>query len=151
MPEIRIVTRIQAPRESVFDLARSVDVHLKSTAHTGERVVNGRTSGLFETDDVVTWEAVHLGIRQQLTVKIMQVRFPEFLEDVMVKGAFAEMRHQHIFESAAGATVMTDIFYYQSPFGLLGKLADTLFLVTYMRKLLIRRNAEIKALAEGKP
>jgi ligand-binding SRPBCC domain-containing protein len=150
MPEIKIVTRIQASREIVFDLARSVEVHLQSTAHTGERVVNGRTSGLFEENDVVTWEARHLGIRQRLTVKITQVRFPEFFEDVMVKGAFAAMHHEHIFESEPGATRMTDIFYYKSPFGLLGKLADTLFLEAYMRRLLVRRNAVIQALAEVK-
>lgn len=150
MPEIRIVTRIQASRETVFDLARSVEVHLQSTAHTGERVVNGRTSGLFEAGDVVTWEARHLGIRQRLTVNITQVRFPDFLEDVMVKGVFAEMRHKHIFETESGTTVMTDIFYYKSPFGLLGKLADGLFLKAYMRNLLLKRNAEIKSLAERK-
>ena len=117
MPEIRIVTRIHAAREIVFDLARSVDVHLQSTAHTRERVYSGRTSGLFETGDVVTWEAWHLGFRQRLTVKVVQVNPPDFLEDVMVKGAFSEMRHQHIFESESGATRMTDIFYYKSPLG----------------------------------
>jgi ligand-binding SRPBCC domain-containing protein len=151
MPEIRIVTRIQALQETVFDLARSVEVHLQSTAHTVERVVSGRTSGLFEAGDLVTWEARHLGVRQRLTVKITQVRFPDFLEDSMIKGAFSEMRHQHIFESESGATVMTDIFYYKSPLGLLGKLADKLFLEAYMRKLLLKRNAAIKALAEAKP
>jgi ligand-binding SRPBCC domain-containing protein len=149
MPEIRIVTRIQASRETVFDLARSVDVHLQSTAHTGERVVNGRTTGLFEANDVVTWEARHLGIRQRLTVKITQVCFPDFLEDIMVSGAFAEMSHQHIFESHAGATVMTDIFYYKSPLGWLGKLADNLFLEAYLRNLLVKRNTIIKTLAEA--
>jgi ligand-binding SRPBCC domain-containing protein len=148
MPEIRIVTRIQASRETVFDLARSVEVHLKSTAHTEERVVSGRISGVFEEGDIVTWEARHLGIRQRLTVKITQVRFPDFLEDVMMKGAFAEMRHQHFFESQSEATVMTDIFYYKSPLGLLGKLADKLFLEMYMRNLLLKRNAVIKVLAE---
>lgn len=149
MPEIRIVTRIQATREVVFDLARSVEVHLKSTAHTGERVVQGRTSGLFETGDIVIWEARHLAVRQKLTVKIIQVQFPEFLEDVMVRGIFADMRHQHIFESTPEGTIMTDIFYYKSPLGWLGKLADILFLKIYMRNLLQKRNAVIKRLAEA--
>jgi ligand-binding SRPBCC domain-containing protein len=149
MPEIRIVTHIQAPRETVFDLARSVEVHLQSTAHTGERVVMGRTVGLFETGDVVTWEARHLGVRQRLTVKITEVRFPDFLQDVMVRGVFSEMRHQHMFESKSGATWMTDIFFYKAPLGLLGKLADKLFLEAYMRNLLLKRNAVIKAMAEA--
>lgn len=149
MPEIRLVTRIQAAREIVFDLARSVEVHLQSTTHTGERVVAGRTSGYFEAGDQVTWEARHLGVWQRLTVKISEVRYPEYLEDVMLKGAFAAMRHQHIFEVESGATRMTDIFYFKSPLGVLGSVADKLFLESYMRKFLLKRNEHIKALAEA--
>jgi ligand-binding SRPBCC domain-containing protein len=148
MPEIWLDTFIKAKPEVVFDLARSVDVHLNSMTHARERVVQGKTSGLFEAGDVVTWQARHLGVMQHLTVKITEVWPPEFLEDVMVRGAFAEMRHQHFFEATDGGTKMTDKFFYRSPLGILGKMADRLFLERYMRDLLISRNAAIKALAE---
>ena len=44
---------------------------------------------------------------------------------------------------------MTDIFDYKSPLGLLGKLADTLFLEQYMTNLLSDRNRVIKEFAES--
>lgn len=149
MPEIRIVSHINAPQERVFDLARSVQVHLQSTTKTNERVVAGRFAGLFEAGDVVTWEATHLGVRQQLTVKITEMVYPQFFEDVMVKGAFAQMRHQHKFETTGEITTMTDIFCYTSPLGLLGRLADKIFLQAYMSRFLVQRNALIKSLAEA--
>jgi len=68
MPLIELSTLISAPRERVFDLARSIDGHQDSTEGTHERAIAGRTSGLIGLDDEVTWEARHLGLRQWLTV-----------------------------------------------------------------------------------
>ena len=44
---------------------------------------------------------------------------------------------------------MTDIFDYQSPFGIFGKLVDLIVLKKYMTKLLIKRNDTIKEFAES--
>lgn len=148
MPIIKLSTEIKAPQSLCFDLSRSVELHLQSTQETQERVVAGRTTGFFEEGDVVTWEAIHFGIRQQLTVKITKVQHPDFFEDVMLKGAFANMEHQHYFEEYGEFTIMRDVFTYRSPLGLLGILADKLFLENYMRKFLVKRNDCIKKLAE---
>ena len=43
---------------------------------------------------------------------------------------------------------MKDIFIFESPFGVLGKLVNSLFLKNYMFKLLIERNRVIKEYAE---
>jgi hypothetical protein len=45
---IELITTIAAPPGPCFDLARSIDLHLESTAGTGEKAVAGRTSGLIE-------------------------------------------------------------------------------------------------------
>ena len=66
MPVIELTTYIEAPIERVFDLARSVDAHTASTSQSKERAVAGRTSGLIEQDETVTWEATHFGIKQSL-------------------------------------------------------------------------------------
>ena len=44
---------------------------------------------------------------------------------------------------------MIDIFDYESPFGILGKLADKLLVKQYMNKLLKERNQIIKEYAES--
>lgn len=57
MPTITLVTIINAPVQTVFDLARSIDMHRHSMAHTNEKPVAGRLSGLIEDGGTVTREA----------------------------------------------------------------------------------------------
>ena len=64
MPIIEHEITINAPIHICFDLARDVDVHTETTAKTKERAIAGVTTGLMENGDTVTWEAVHLGIKQ---------------------------------------------------------------------------------------
>ena len=59
------------------------------------------------------------------------------------------MKHTHRFSRKGEGTTMVDIFEFTSPFGLLGKLADFLFLEKYMTHFLILRNMELKNIAEG--
>jgi ligand-binding SRPBCC domain-containing protein len=150
MTRITLETLINAPIETCFDLSRNADVHLLSTTHTQERVVAGRASGLFELGDEVTWEAVHLGVRQRLSTKITKFDTPVFFEDTMQKGAFKSMRHEHHFCKIPEGTLMTDVFEYEAPFGLAGKIFGRLYLKQYMIRLLRIRNNLIKELAEQK-
>lgn len=112
MPVIRLHTPIKAPAEIVFNLSRSVDLHTLSTAQTNEKAIAGRTSGLMEHGETVTWEATHFGIRQKLSSKITEYHFPYHFTDEMIAGIFKSFKHEHIFEydTQSGLTLMTDIF-----------------------------------------
>jgi ligand-binding SRPBCC domain-containing protein len=149
LSRIEIATRISASRERIFDLARSVDAHLASTARTKERVVGGRTSGLMELGDEVTWRARHFGIEQELTARIVAFDRPRHFRDSMVRGAFARFDHDHFFEDAGeGITTMRDVFDFDAPLGLFGRLANALFLERYMRRFLLERARVLRELAE---
>lgn len=150
MPVIHLETEIHAPIELVFDLARSIDLHMMSLKHTNEKAIAGRRSGLVEQGDTVTWEAKHLGITQQLTSRITDVVPHSFFADEMERGAFKSFRHEHRFEKLPyHSTRMKDVFDYTSPLGVLGKLADHIFLKNYMTRLLELRNATLKTVAEN--
>ena len=149
MPVIELSTVIRAPRERVFDLARSIDAHQDSTGGTEERAVAGVTRGLIGMNEEVTWEARHFGVRQRLTVRVTAFERPAHFRDVMISGAFSSMAHDHTFEQHPEGTLMKDRFEFASPLGILGKVADWLFLTTYMRRFIIRRNAVLKQLAES--
>lgn len=148
MATIHLTTSIHAPINACFDAARSVDAHLSSAIGTNEKVIAGRMTGLFEAGDIVTWEARHLGIRQRLTVEISRMIEPTFFEDKMLKGAFKSMRHEHHFAEGNGFTMMTDLFQYETPFGILGALFDKLYLESYMRRFLQKRNLHLKRVLE---
>ncbi len=149
MPVIHLTTVIAAPRERVFDLARSIDAHQASAGHTGERAVAGVTTGLIGAGEEVTWEARHLGVKQRLRVRITSCERPHRFQDVMLQGAFSMMCHDHGFAERDGQTVMTDRFEFRSPLGPLGSLVDRFFLTGYMRRFLETRNAILKRMAES--
>lgn len=148
MPRIELTTIINAPIEKVFDLTRSIDLHMESTKQTGEQAIAGRTSGLIELGETVTWRARHFGIWQTLTSKITAFERPAFFADEMAQGAFKSFRHEHHFDSIDGQTIMKDLFVFESPFGMLGRLFNWLVLTRYMTKLLTERNRVTKESAE---
>lgn len=148
MPTIYLETKIEADINKVFDLSRSIDLHKKSMVHTNEIAIAGKTSGLIELNETVTWEATHFGVRQQLTSKVTQVIKPYVFVDEMVSGAFKSFKHIHYFEQKDKITTQYDVFIYESPLGILGKIADSLFLKRYMKRLLEKRNRDIKEQAE---
>jgi len=149
MPTIRLQTKIKVKREIVFDLARSIDLHKISTEQTKEEAIAGKTSGLIELNESVTWRAKHFGLYQNLTSKITAFNRPISFTDEMISGAFKGFKHEHHFQDFNGETVMIDIFDYKSPLGILGKLADQLFLEKYMTALLTERNRIVKEYAES--
>ena len=186
MPLIHLTTKIYAPLPLVFDLARNIDFHQESASETQEKAIAGRTSGLMELGETVTWQAMHFGIKQRLTTQLTAMNAPHSFRDEMIYGAFKSIKHEHFFylESAStslrtghsyhknttdrhnkpsrahekmnspekqkGATIMVDLFHFQSPLGIVGKLANVLFLKQYMSHFLRVRNEAIKRKAESR-
>jgi ligand-binding SRPBCC domain-containing protein len=145
-------TLIAAPIARVFDLARSVEVHLAGNTHFSEQAVAeaGATTGLLALSDTVTWRARHFFIRQRLTSQITAYDRPHYFQDTMLRGAFRSMQHDHHFRSlATGDTEMRDVFRFAAPIPLLGRIAETLVLRRYMQALLHERNAVIQQIAES--
>jgi ligand-binding SRPBCC domain-containing protein len=149
MSTIHLTTFVAAPTQRVFDLARSIDLHRKSMAHTGEEAIAGTTSGLIGLHETVTWKAKHLRRVRVLKSKITAMEPPLSFTDEMVDGDFKSLRHEHHFKSIANGTLLIDIFTYEAPYGSLGRLADRLFLTRYMKNLLETRNKTIKEYAES--
>jgi len=128
MPNLLIETRIRAPIDICFDLARDVDAHAESAAFSSERVVEpGRTHGLLEVGDR-----------------------PQRFVDEMIQGAFKRLRHVHEFEFKNGITTMRDTLEWEPPFGFIGRLADFLFLRRHMRWFVSTKQSALKTIAESR-
>jgi ligand-binding SRPBCC domain-containing protein len=149
MTIIQLTTEIAGNAAQCFDIARDIDAHKLSTAKTNERAVAGKTTGLCELGDTITWEANHFGIKQNLTVEITNYNRPLFFEDKMLRGAFKSMRHEHHFEEVNGKTLMKDYFEYEVPFGIFGVFFDKVILKRYMTNFLLTRNLVLKSIIEG--
>jgi ligand-binding SRPBCC domain-containing protein len=147
---IRVVTDMPASPERCFDLARDAAAHVRSASDTGERIISGRASGLFELGDEVTFEARHFGIRQRLTSRITAFDRPNFFQDRMLRGAFRFLEHDHRFQALPnGRTRMTDELRFIVPLGWLGWPVGQWVIRPHLRRFLETRGRFLCSLAEG--
>lgn len=144
MQTITVETMIRASIERCFDAARDLDLHVRSLTHTDERAVAGRTSGLIELGEEVTWRGRHFGISQHFTSRITAYDRPRHFQDAMQRGAFRSFVHDHFFIEEAGLTRMTDVLAFSAPFGILGRLTEKLVLRRYLTRLLQTRADAIR-------
>ena len=150
MAAVRLSTRIDAPPERVFDLARSVDLHVETMAGTDEAAVAGVTSGLLGPGDDVRWRARHFGVEFTLDAHVAEYDRPHYFRDVMTDGPFASLSHEHVFEPTDdGGTVMRDVVTFRLPFWPVGWLADRALVEEHLTDLLTDRNVRLREVAES--
>ena len=141
---------IDAPRERVFafyndpdNLAKitppGISVELLSRPDrpgAGESVKIRIKRGPFST----TWEAF-------FSIYDPPLRFV----DEQRGGPFRQFRHEHRFEEASsGTTRMIDSIDYEPPFGVLGRIANALFIERELRTMLDYRHEKTRELLESK-
>ena len=95
-----MVTLVRAAPEKVFDLELDADVHAASLAGSGERATTSTGRPGLALGDEVTFTARHLGRAWRLTSRITAYERPHRFVDEQVRGPFASMRHEHLFEDA---------------------------------------------------
>jgi ligand-binding SRPBCC domain-containing protein len=149
MRSVHLQTVIAAPIGDCFGLSLSVDAHAASMRASGEQAIGGVTSGIMKLGDSVTWRARHFGLVFRMTSAITEYQPPERFVDEQQNGPFRRWWHEHTFTTLAnGQTQMIDVVQFQSPFGLLGYIADRVVLSRYMPHLLRQRNAWLKSTLE---
>lgn len=148
MPVIHLTTFIEAPAERVFDLSRNIELHKESMKPHKEEAVSGVRFGLIEKEDTVTWKAKHFFKTRFLRSKITAMKIPNMFIDEQIEGDFKMMKHEHHFKPCDNGTIMIDLFYFESPYGMLGRWFNSLYLTKYIRRLLEERNKTIKDFAE---
>ncbi len=77
-----------------------------------------------------------------------------WFQDTQERGRFAFFQHDHwlreqIDPDGTSTTVLEDEVHFRLPFGALGRLTSRLILLPYVRRLVQRRFATLKELAEG--
>ena len=78
--------------------------------------------------------------------EITHVKEKEFFVDEQRLGPYRMWHHEHIFKIKEDGVLMTDIITYIPPFGLLGKLANNLFIKRRINKIFDYRSQIIERL-----
>ena len=149
MTTIIITTKIKSPIETVFDTARNIDIHQLSAIKSNEKAIDGKTSGLIELNETVTWSGKHFGLNLMHKSKITQFKFPTYFVDEMEEGHFKSFKHEHFFQTEKNYTVMIDRLDYETPYGFLGIIFDKIILKKYLTNFIKTRNEILKNLAEN--
>jgi ligand-binding SRPBCC domain-containing protein len=142
-------TLVDATIERVFDLSLDIDSHLASMAASKERAVAGVLTGHIGFGQSVTWRATHFGVPFTMTSKITELDRPNRFVDQQTKGPFHSFRHEHLFTTVEGRTLMTDRVEFVAPVGPVGRALELLVLERYLRRLIRIRGLHIKAEAES--
>ncbi len=136
-----------APIERCFLLSTSVEIvqhELKM------RPVRGRTSGLVSKGGTIRWQGRQLGLPQFHESLIDAYEPPVFFRDRMIAGRFASFSHAHSFEDHGhDGVLLRDELHFTMPWGWAGQIAGALLLVPHIRRLLHRRFALLKHIAES--
>ncbi|PKP17557.1 MAG: cell division protein [Bacteroidetes bacterium HGW-Bacteroidetes-23] len=149
MTTIIVTTKIKAPIEIVFDIARNIDIHQLSAAKSNEKAIDGKTSGLIELNETVTWSGRHFGLQLLHKSRITHFTFPSYFVDEMEEGHFKSFKHEHFFQFENDYTVMIDRLDYETPYGVLGLFFDKIILKRYLTNFIIHRNNILKNIAEN--
>ncbi|MBE8727661.1 SRPBCC family protein [Flavobacterium hungaricum] len=148
MTTIQLTTKINAPIQIVFDTARDIDLHQKSTASLNEKAIAGVTTGLINEGETVTWKGRYFGFYLTHKTRIIKMELYNYFLDEMEEGKFKSFKHKHYFKEVNGVTIMTDLLQYETPFGIFGKLFDVLTLKKHLTKFLLERNKILTETAE---
>jgi ligand-binding SRPBCC domain-containing protein len=150
MPRLFILrdeTEVHASIERCFLLSTSIELVQRELRMAP---VRGRTSGLVAAGDTILWKGRQFGLPQFHESLIEAFNPPVFFSDRMIAGRFATCAHDHHFtDSGNQTTVMADELRFSMPFGWLGAWIGEHIVAPHIRRLMRRRFALLKRIAEG--
>jgi len=87
-----------------------------------------------------------LGIKMNWVTEITHVKDMEYFVDEQRFGPYALWHHQHHFKEIKGGVHMTDILTYAIPYGILGRLANTILVDKEVKKVFAYREQAVNDL-----
>jgi ligand-binding SRPBCC domain-containing protein len=100
---------------------------------------------------IITYKiAPLLGIKMNWMTEITHVKAGEYFVDEQRFGPYALWHHQHHFKTIKGGVLMNDILNYAIPYGVIGRLANTIFVSKQIDKIFeYRRKAIVELFGVG--
>jgi len=86
------------------------------------------------------------GIKMNWITEITHVKDMEYFVDEQRSGPYAMWHHQHHFKEIKGGVHMTDILTYAIPYGILGRLANTILVDREVKKIFAYREQAVNDL-----
>ncbi len=163
------IAEVRAPLDRLWALSTRVEL-VKNTL--GMKLVGGMTQGFVHDGSRVVWSGWKFGLPTEHHTLITGYAAPHtavaepmlhaetpgqrvaWFQDSQERGRFAFFQHNHWLRERADPdgtlrTVLEDEVHFGLPFGVLGRVAARWLMTPYIRRLVKRRFASLKDLAEG--
>lgn len=115
-------------------------------AHMNFKIMSGLDNG-FYPGMIITYKIKpFLGITMNWVTEITQLREGQFFIDDQRSGPYKYWHHQHHFRATENGVEMTDILHYAAPFGIIGKLAELLFVNRQVKHIFNYRKKKLDQL-----
>lgn len=121
---------VPAPLEKVWQFFSDPgNLKLLTPPYMNFRIENYPDTDIIFEDMIIEYKVSPvLGIPVKWVTRIESVSINNSFKDIQIEGPFALWEHTHTFEERENNTFMTDHLKYAPPFGILGQLANSLFL-----------------------
>ena len=156
---VRDSAEVHAPIERLWALSTRVEL-VKETL--GMNLAGGVTHGFVQDGSRVVWRGWKFGLPTEHHTLITGYAAPHiengglceaWFQDSQERGRFAFFQHDHWLRErttdGGPVTVLEDKVQFRLPFGVLGRIAAEWVMAPYVRRLVRRRFARLKGLAEG--
>ena len=115
-------------------------------AHMGFRIVYMSGGPEMYPGQIIRYVVQGLpGIAMNWTTEITHVHRPHYFVDEQRFGPYALWHHQHHFKAVDGGTEMTDEVNYAIPLGILGRLANRLFVEREVNRIFDHRHTVLES------
>lgn len=115
--------------------------------YMGFTVLTGAKAAMYAGQVIQYHVSPLLGIKLHWVTEITHVKEGEYFVDEQRFGPYAFWHHQHILmDTKDGGTLMKDIIHYKLPMGIIGKIANALFVRKQLNGIFTYRYHKLEAL-----
>lgn len=142
---------IPVSREKVWDFISSPSNLKKITPpYMGFDITSPEEPGKMYEGMIIIYTVTPLaGIRMTWVTEITHVEEGRYFVDEQRAGPYSLWHHQHFIEPDGDGVIMTDIVTYRPPFGILGRLANLLFIRSRLNEIFEYRNKVLREWADS--
>ena len=148
MAKMHLTTLVNAPVKRVFDSSRRINLHQIASSGRFEKFIEGKTTSLLNEIESITWRARHFLKSRTITSKITSIGIPDHFTVQMILRGIKSFQQDHYFTPFNNGTFPMDVIEFESSYWPVGKWVEQIFITSYIRKLLLHRNEEIKQHSE---
>lgn len=135
---------ISKPLKEVFSFFEKPENLSEITPKTLSFKILNSTPIKMEKNAFINYRIKILAIPLYWTTKITDYNPPFSFTDEQLKGPYSLWRHTHIFVECNGGTLMTDEVLYSIPYGILGEIAQKIYVKRELDNIFSFREKTIK-------